>query len=102
MANWMQSTEPMFLLMKDIVFSYTGVRAAVQATNRNEPAACAVDSLLREMIGDAYGRDCSNVRTCGWLVQELMDGLGYVESVHAKCPQGGGIGTAALWRHPNM
>ncbi len=78
--DWMDSTDPMFVRIKDIVFSADGMRAAVQATNRSQPASCAVDGLLRARIGDPYSSDHTNVTNCTWLVRELMDGLGFVEA----------------------
>ena len=100
--DWMDSAEPMFVLIKDIVFSSAGMRAAVQATNRSEPASCAMDGLLREMIGDAYSSNHTNVTNCSWLVRELMDSLGYVEAGRGKCGLPGGLVTGVLWRHPSM
>ncbi len=100
-SNAMNSGDRLPREIREEVWSIDGVIAAVQATNRSEPAVCAVDALLREVMGETYTDDHGNEATCALMVRELMDHLGFVEAGQGKCPKTPGMLVGAIWRHPD-
>jgi hypothetical protein len=94
---WMTPKHPIYVEMERIAQTAEGITAAVQATNRGEPASCALDTLFRAIIGAVYINEYSNTFNCGLITEALMLQLGFVSAGHGPCSKRGGMQCGILW-----
>jgi hypothetical protein len=90
--------DPVFRKIVELVWSKQGQALAIEATKHRVPALCGIDRLLREELGDRYGKYDLGTSSAGYVVAEMMRHLGYREAGHGKCPTGCTAKTGLLWR----
>jgi hypothetical protein len=97
-SGGMPSTDPVYIEMRDIVWSAEGKAEAVRAVTAGLPAMAYVDPLLQRVMGPRYRREAQGTVTAGALVGEVMRHLGYEWSGEAPLPADCIARTAATWR----
>ena len=95
----MSSTDPVYLMMEEIVWSKEGRFAATAAGEKGPPSLGGVDPLLKAALGDRYNAHDTGTLNAGYIVAALMRHLGYIESGTGKCPAGCVAKTGLIWRH---
>lgn len=92
--------DPLHLAMHGVVNSPAGIAAASKAAAEGIPPICGVDKLLREIIVN-YGPERQATLNAGYIVAEMMRGMGYTEGAkHQKCPSGCVVKTGTVWIAP--
>jgi hypothetical protein len=90
--------DPVYLKMRDIIWSNEARKAAKAATEQGLPALCGVEPLLIKELGDRYSPHDWGTVTAGAIMGDVMRHLGYIANGDAKCPEGSVAKTAMTWR----
>jgi hypothetical protein len=90
--------DPISLKMIEIIFSPEGRQAALEATNKGEPAMLGIDPLLQTALGVDYGPHNRGTVTAGAIVGALMRQLGYENAGQKPLPEHCVAKTAETWR----
>jgi hypothetical protein len=90
-------TDPVYLRIKEIIYSPDGRAAVLAATAKGEPALAGVDPLLKAALGTDYKRDDLGTASAGDLVAKLMRGLGYKAHKTKRCGPECVARTALTW-----
>lgn len=96
-SGGMSKDDPSYREMEEIVWSAEGKAAAVQAVEKGLPAMAGIDPLLKNAMGNRYGREFQGTMNAGSVVAELMRYLGYQKEGEAELPSGCVAKTAATW-----
>lgn len=90
--------DPISLKMIEIIFSPEGRQAALDATNKGEPAMLGIDPLLKAALGVDYGSHNMGTATAGAIVGALMRQLGFTNAGQKPLPDYCVAKTAETWR----
>jgi hypothetical protein len=90
--------DPIYRKIIEIIWSNEGKALAIEATKQGIPALCGVDILLRQELGDRYGKHDLGTASAGDVVAKMMRHLGYREIGEGKCPPGCTAKTGLRWR----
>ena len=97
-SGGMASDDPLYLAMREVVWSKEGQAAALSATAAGQPAMALVDPLIQAKMGARYGREQQGTVNAGFIVAELMRSLGYEKEGEGPLPPNCVAKTAARWR----
>jgi hypothetical protein len=97
-SGGMPADDPVYIEMRDIVWSAEAKAEALRAVEAGLPAMAYVDPLLQKRMGTRYRREAQGTMTAGALVGEVMRYLGYEWSGEDNLPPGCIAKTAATWR----
>ena len=90
--------DPLVQAIAAVVHSAEGRAVCEQAVAEGQPAIAGVDPLIADRLGVDYGAHNMTTNAAGWLVAELMRGLGYRSLGKAgKTPKGCVAGSGTLW-----
>lgn len=90
--------DPVFLKIREVVYSEAGKEAALAAVRAGSPAVCGVDRLLRNELGEEYGKHDLGTSNAGYLVAQLMREIGYEEAGSGRCPPECVARTGMKWK----
>jgi hypothetical protein len=90
--------DPISLKMIEIIFSSEGRQAALNATDKGEPAMLGIDPLLSAALGVDYGAHNRGTVTAGAIVGALMRQLGFENAGQKPLPDYCIAKTAETWR----
>lgn len=82
--------------MEEIIRSDIGRKAGKEASDQGLPAVAGVDHMLKEALGDRYGKH-GTTTWAGFLMAEVMNEAGYVETRKKPMPEGSVAKTAAFF-----
>jgi hypothetical protein len=89
--------DPVVLAMEQIIQSPAGRAAAKEASDADWPAMAGVDPMLRESLGEEYGK-FDTTQWAGSLVAVEMESMGYVQTRKKPMPEGSVAKTAAFFQ----
>jgi hypothetical protein len=97
-SGGMRIDDPLYLQMRDQIWSIEGRAAAIKSIESGLPALAGIEPLIVAAVGSRYHPHDGGTLNAGYLVAEWMRHLGFVEDGQGKMPEGSVAKTAMKWK----